>query len=126
MVPIRSALASSLALVLCAATPFTTVHAANWRDPYGNVDHRWDAGNDTGDSQIPTLNDQQLNQNYKGPWYIGRPPPPGVRPPPSPPPGYVFVPGRPPGYYATAPRYAPSPYPPYGPPPYPGYPPPGY
>ena len=116
----------ALALLLLAPLPLAPAHAANWHDPYGNVDHRWDAGNDTGDSQIPLLNEQQLNQNYKGPWYIGRPPPPGVRPPPNPPPGYVFVPGRAGGYSAESPHSAPPPYPPYAPPPYPGYPPPGY
>ncbi len=125
MVQTRSAVAPALALMLFAVGPVSAALAANARNPYGNVDHRWDAGNDTGDLQIDGLNAQQLNQNYQGPWYVGRPPPPGVRPPPGPPPGYVFVPGGP-GYNAAAPRYAPPPYPAYGPPPYPGYPPPGY
>ena len=73
--------------------------------PYSNIDRSNDAGNDTGDSQVDRLNAQQLNENYRGPYYIGRPPPPGVRPPalrPQPPPVYYRPP--PPGYY-----YAPPP-----------------
>ena len=42
-------------------------HAANAGNPYGNVDHRNDAGNDTGDSRVDGLNANQLNKNYKGP-----------------------------------------------------------
>ena len=69
--------------------------AANARNPYGNVDRRVDAGNDTGDSQVEWLNRQQL----------------GAAPRPAP-------------MYAPPPQYAPYPYPPYGyapayPPPYP-------
>jgi hypothetical protein len=41
-------------------------HAANADNPYGNVDHRNDAGNDTGDSRVDGLNANQLNENYKG------------------------------------------------------------
>lgn len=47
--------------------------AANADNPYGNVDHRNDAGNDTGDSKIDGLNAQQLNQNYKGPLELRTP-----------------------------------------------------
>lgn len=59
-------------LVLCAtiaaglaAIPSAS-HAANARNPYGNVDKRLDKGNDTGDSKVDQLNDAQLNKNYQG------------------------------------------------------------
>ncbi len=42
--------------------------AANADNPYGNVDHRNDAGNDTGDAKVDQLNSGQLNQNFKGPY----------------------------------------------------------
>jgi hypothetical protein len=45
----------------------SAAHAANAGNPYGNVDHRNDAGNDTGNSRVDDLNAQQLNKNYKGP-----------------------------------------------------------
>jgi hypothetical protein len=41
-------------------------HAANADNPYGNVDHSNDAGNNTGDSRVDGLNANQLNENYKG------------------------------------------------------------
>lgn len=94
--------------------------AADAGHPYSNVDHSNDAGNDTGDSQIESLNEQQLNGNYKGPWYYGRPPPPGVRPPPNPP-AYAQ---QPPSYGAPAYGYPPQAY--YPPPPRYRVPPPGY
>ncbi len=121
--PARAAMAQPVS----PGRPIIDVADAN--NPYGNVDHSNDAGNDTGDSQVDRLNEQQLNQNYRGPYYIGRPPPPGVRPPPGPPPG-LRAPGyAPPGYYAPPPGYPPPGYPPqgYAAPGYPpGYPPPGY
>ena len=52
-----------------------TGHAANARQPYANVNHANDAGNDTGDSQVERLNEMQLNRNYQGPtYYRGQPP----------------------------------------------------
>ena len=88
-----------LAAALAALTP-ASVLAANAHNPYGNVDHRNDAGNDTGDSQVDALNAAQLR--------AARAP---VRP------RGQFVPGMatiyprapyvpPPGYYAP-----PAPYP---------------
>jgi hypothetical protein len=82
----------------------SAAHAANANNPYGNVDHSNDAGNDTGDSKVGGLNAQQLNENYKGPLELRAPagpttvvpaqpqpgmppPPPGMAPPP--PPGAV-------------------------------------
>jgi hypothetical protein len=68
-------------------------YAANADNPYGNVDHRNDAGNDTGDSNVEQLNAGQLNQNYRGPLTYpngvtvippGQPVP--ANPPPAPPP----------------------------------------
>lgn len=123
--------------------------AANARDPYGNIDRRNDAGNDTGDSQVDRLNEGQLNGNYRGPsrpvppGYAGPQPqyyggPPQGYPPPgyagrapqfygAPPPGYAGPPqgyGAPPPGYAGPPQYYGAPPPGYGPPP--GYRPPGY
>ena len=59
----------SLALVVATALAFAPApaHAANADNPHGNVDHRNDAGNDTGDSKVDQLNAGQLNQNYHGP-----------------------------------------------------------
>lgn len=50
--------AAGLAL---APAPVLAAHAGA---PYTNVDHRNDAGNDTGDSQVDALNAAQLNGNY--------------------------------------------------------------
>ncbi len=102
------------------------IAVADARHPYSNIDHSVDAGNDTGDLQVDILNEQQLNENYRGPYYYGRPPPPGVRPPAGPPPVAYrppapgYYPPPPPGYYPPPPGYPPPGYPP------PGYPPPGY
>ncbi len=144
-----------LAVGLLAATMLAPVagHAANVNNPYGNVDHRNDAGNDTGDSQVDRLNEQQLQNNgiprdaynpgYAAPpggpaapgyaqapaGYPPPPPPPGYRPPPSAggysPSSSIYAP---PSYYAPPPGYPqPAPPPGYAPPPQPGgYPPPGY
>jgi hypothetical protein len=57
------AMAMASALVLAPAQ----VQAANADNPYGNVDHSNDRGNDTGDSKVEGLNKGQLNQNYSGP-----------------------------------------------------------
>ena len=136
-----------VAIGLLSATLLTPAasYAANAGNPYGNVNHANDAGNDTGDAQVDQLNQAQLNSNgvpaqsYPGggaPSYAGpavapsspyAPPsyyaqPPGYAPPPgAPPPGY-----RPQGYQPQG--YQPSGYPPpgYQPPPPPGYAPPGY
>ncbi len=72
-------------------------HAANWRQPYSNVDRRTDAGNDTGDAQVPALNEAQLDRNYHGSWYY----PNGTdNPPAAPPPGTMMVmPAPAPGQY---------------------------
>ena len=66
-----------------AATPGLAL-AANARNPYGNIDPRVDAGNDTGDSQVDRLNQSQLNHGpllrpayprpaYPRPVYVPRP-----------------------------------------------------
>ena len=83
--------------------------AANARNPYGNVDHRNDAGIDTGDSQVDQLNQAQLGGTpaygpryarpaaYPRAPYVGTvyaPAPRAYYPPPPPP--YA----APPGYYA--------------------------
>lgn len=108
MRPATIASAALLAATLgaLAAPP---AQAANARNPYGNVNPRTDAGNDTGNWQTDRLNDAQLGRNYPGPgpYYPASPPPP---PPPRyyPPPGYYPPPPPyyypPPGYYYP-PRY---------------------
>ena len=65
------ALAISAASVL-ALTP-STVFAAHAGDPYRNVDHSNDMGNDTGDLRVEGLNDQQRNENYRGPLQLRAP-----------------------------------------------------
>ncbi len=79
----------ALALAIIIAAPAGAAWAANARNPYGNVDPRVDAGNDTGDSQVDRLNQQQLN---RGPY---------VRP--AYPPLRYYAP--PPVYYAPRPYY---------------------
>jgi hypothetical protein len=65
------ALALSLAPVLALApAPVLAAHAG---DPYRNVDHSNDKGNDTGDSQVDGLNGSQLNGNYQGPVELRAP-----------------------------------------------------
>jgi hypothetical protein len=64
------------ALTLLAATLAAApgvAFAAHAGAPYTNVDHRNDAGNDTGDSRVESLNAQQLNENYKGPYEMRAP-----------------------------------------------------
>ena len=65
------ALAISAASVL-ALTP-SAGFAAHAGDPYRNVDRSNDMGNDTGDSRVDGLNDQQTNENYRGPLELRAP-----------------------------------------------------
>ena len=63
------AYASAFALVmgigfLLRPMPAMAAHAGA---PYTNVDHSNDMGNNTGNSQVDSLNSAQLNQNYRGP-----------------------------------------------------------
>ena len=97
-------LAASLVSLGIGATMALTpsrAYAANAGNPYGNVDHSNDAGNDTGDSRVDGLNANQLNRNYQG---VVEPRPssgpvmmvpvqPGMAqpPPPPPPPPTTFV-----------------------------------
>ncbi len=63
-----SKLLQALTLALAPVFPLTpTAHAAHAGDPYRNVDHSNDMGNDTGDSQVEGLNAGQLDENYHGP-----------------------------------------------------------
>ncbi len=64
--------------VLLATLISTTTWAANARNPYGNVNHANDAGNDTGDSQVEALNQAQLGGGggYAPPPVAYAPPPP--------------------------------------------------
>ena len=73
-----------------AASPL--LPAADWRNPYGNVDRRYDAGNDTGDHETARLNDMQLRGGYAP----GPPPPPNKKPPPPPPPQNTHQQTKPP------------------------------
>ena len=54
------------ALALAAGAPAHPAFAAHAGAPYKNVDHKNDAGNDTGDSKVDQLNAAQLNSNYQG------------------------------------------------------------
>jgi len=60
-------------------------HAAHAGDPYSNVDHSNDRGNDTGDSRVEGLNGGQLNENYRGPLELRAPSsnPPMAQTPPA-------------------------------------------
>jgi hypothetical protein len=61
-----TALLAALALAAAPALLPTHAFAAHAGAPYSNVNHRNDAGNDTGDSKVDQLNAAQLNQNYHG------------------------------------------------------------
>jgi hypothetical protein len=78
--------AAGLGLVLGVAP---ASYAANADNPYGNVDHRNDAGNDTGDNRVDGLNNGQLNRNYQGPAELRAPAGQGARNAPLPPPAGV-------------------------------------
>jgi hypothetical protein len=69
----------------------------------------------TGNDAVEELNDAQLDQNYRGPYYVR----PSYQPQTAYPPAYPPAPGYPPPSYAR-PAYAPSPYAtqPYAPVPY--------
>jgi hypothetical protein len=88
-------LATGLAAFALAGAMAPGAHAANADNPYGNVDHSNDAGNDTGDSRVEGLNSRQLDGNYKGTYQVHPqggptmnvpPPPPRMNQPPPPPP----------------------------------------
>jgi hypothetical protein len=49
--------------------------AANANHPYSNIDHRVDAGNNTGDAQVDQLNQAQLSQPGQPPSYASGVPP---------------------------------------------------
>ena len=49
------------ALALTIAVGAVPALAANARQPYANIDRRIDRGNDTGDSRVESLNQQQLD-----------------------------------------------------------------
>ncbi len=51
----------------------SSVLAAHAGDPYRNVDHSNDMGNDTGDSKVEGLNAGQLDENYRGPVELRSP-----------------------------------------------------
>ncbi len=77
---------------LALAAPLAA-SAANANNPYANVDHRNDAGNNTGDAQVESLNQAQLSG-------------PGLTPAP-----FRLPPAQPPqasGYAATARPAAPG------------------
>jgi hypothetical protein len=58
-------LTAALALAAAVATAPAGVRAANADHPYENIDKRNDAGNDTGDSQVESLNRGQLDENQR-------------------------------------------------------------
>jgi hypothetical protein len=90
-----------LGFAACLAVSPGAGWAANARNPYGNVNHANDAGNDTGDSQVEALNQAQLS----GPGYT---PPPAYAVPRYPAPVYA-APVYPPPIYAPRPYYYPGP-----------------
>ena len=55
---------------LALAAPLPAA-AANANNPYSNVDHRIDAGNNTGDAQVEQLNQAQLNGTGLPPPRVG-------------------------------------------------------
>ncbi len=71
----KATLFVALALVLEAGLwlPGAPACAAHAGDPYRNVDHSNDLGNDTGNSEIGSLNSAQLNENYHGPLELRAP-----------------------------------------------------
>ena len=89
-------IATILAGALILSTPLAA-QAANADHPYANVDHRNDAGNDTGDSQVDRLNQTQLETN-------------GVPARSYPSAGYGYARRQPQSYYPRA-YYAPGFYP---------------
>ncbi len=126
----------SAAVMIALLTAAPTCLAANARNPYGNIDPRNDAGNDTGDLQVEALNQAQIDG---GPVPAIRHAPPRLRYAPAPesysgqeatPGGYAppdgYYPARsyPPPPYQPAGAYAPPGYAPYQP--APAYPPTGY
>ena len=103
-------------MILCCAALLAlapaSAYAANAGNPYGNVNHANDAGNDTGDSRVEALNQAQLNggqpanaaQANTTPANIYAGAPAGYAPPP-------VVYAYPPAAYYPAPVYVvPRPY----------------
>ena len=94
-------LATGLAAFAIAGAMPLGAYAANADNPYGNIDHSNDNGNDTGDSRVEGLNGRQLDGNYKGAYQahpqsgpaMNVPPPPttGMNQPPPPPPPVTIV-----------------------------------
>ena len=101
-----------------------TAFAANANNPYANVDHRNDAGNNTGDAQVEPLNQAQLNGTGLTPAPFRVPPAqasaapnPVARPPQAyaaagqagyPVAPYPYAPYPAPVYAAPYPYYAPA------------------
>ncbi len=73
---------ASFVLALAACIPLRPASAAHAGAPYANVNHRNDAGNNTGDAEVDRLNGAQLNSEY----YRTHPAPP--------PDATIVVPGR--------------------------------
>ena len=71
-------LSATLALVVAAGSALYSAPsiAANARQPYSNVNKRNDKGNDTGDSQVERLNQQQLDSvRSQSGYVVGAPQP---------------------------------------------------
>ena len=62
-VMMKTAIGTGLALAVVVGFGMNTARAADASHPYSNVDHAVDAGNNTGDSQVDQLNEQQLQKN---------------------------------------------------------------
>ena len=62
------AAAPDLPVAATDAAASTLLLAANADNPYSNVNHRNDGGNDTGDGKADRLNAGHLDRNFKGPY----------------------------------------------------------
>ena len=96
-----------LAGLVLAAAP-VTAFAANANHPYTNVDHRNDAGNNTGDGQVDQLNQSQLNGTGLTPAPFRLPPAPQANAAPRAPQAYANA--APPSVGAGGYPVAPYPY----------------
>jgi hypothetical protein len=77
--------ALAIAAVPALALSPNTGSAAHAGAPYRDVDRSNDTGNDTGDARVEGLNDQQRDEDYRGPLELRAPAshPPTAQTPPA-------------------------------------------
>lgn len=69
---LKSLVLAGVLAVACAAS--MKAHAADADRPYSNIDRKVDSGNNTGNSQVDSLNRAQLDQNQpQSPGMVGAP-----------------------------------------------------